>query len=385
MEELLKLQKPRLPNKDAHPYHMYDMITDTPAALRRVYQEEQAVIESVATVLHSDRINRILLVGIGTSWHATLNAAYLLNKVGGLGLSDTKTVTAWNSFDFIQQQPKIDSSSAVIIFSHRGVKKFSYQSYIRAKEAGSYTILLTGVGSALIESLDAVIRTSKQEQSSAFTISHSCSYYVSLILSVEIGLKNGVDTAKDLKQNHLAKVPEYFESLLQDETPYKRWAESAKDRSYLPFVGYLGNVSNCYEVALKIKEAAWVVAEGCQLEQFIHGPFVAVDNKTALTTIITPDPLGKERSHQLLNAAKHVGSVISAITTKSDTTTESIVGVENTIKLVDVPDPISIITNLGCLQLLTYHLALAKKTNPDTFRRDQPLHSDAFTTAGLLI
>jgi len=381
MEHLLKLTKPRLPDKNGHPYHMYDMIQDTPATLERIYREEEEHIEKVASALYDNRIKRILFVGIGTSWHATLNAHYLMITISG----STKSVEAWNSFDFIQQSPPIDSSTAVIIFSHRGIKTYSYQSYMRAKEAGSYTVLITGTEAAVTEPLDVVIRTCKNEQSAAYTISHSSTTFVNLILATKIGIKNGNSLAQDIKDNHLSKVPEYFSSLLKDETPYKRWAELVKDKTYLPFTGYMANVSNCYEAALKIKETSWLIAEGFNVEQFIHGPFCSTNSNTALTTIITPNQLGKDRTHQLLKASKHVGATITAITTKSDTTTETIVGVENTIKLIDVPDSISMITNLGCIQMLTYYLAIEKKTNPDTFRKDQPLHCDAFSSNGLLL
>ncbi|KAF2076982.1 hypothetical protein CYY_001691 [Polysphondylium violaceum] len=385
MDELLKLTKPRLENKNAHPYHMYNMIMDTPSALERIFNEEQEIIEKVVSVLDSDRIDRILLIGIGTSWHAALNAHYLLTRLGNLDQSK-KSVVVWNSFDFIQQSPHLDSKTAVFIFSHRGIKTYSYQSYMKAKEAGSYVVLLTGTEAAVLEPLDAIIRTSKNDQSAAFTISHSSSYYVCLILSAKLGAKSGSSEAKDIVDNHLSKVPQYFSSLLKDETPYKRWAETVQDKFYLPFSGYLGNTSNAYEVALKIKESSYCISEGFNVEQLIHGPFVAFSSHTALTAMITDyDKLGKERSHQLLKASKHVGATVLAITTIGDNTTESIVGIENTIKLIDVPDSISILTNLGCLQLLSYHLAILKKVNPDTFRRDQPLHSDCFSVAGLTL
>ncbi|GAM21681.1 hypothetical protein SAMD00019534_048560 [Acytostelium subglobosum LB1] len=358
---------------------MFDMINHTPAALERILSQEQSVIQSVSAVIASSRINKVLLVGIGTSWHAALNADYYFKTVAGL-----PHVEAWHSMDFVQRSPPVDDKTAVIIFSHRGVKTFSFEACVRSKNSGCYTVLLTSLDSPINESLglDAIIRTSKGEQSSAFTVSHTSSTFVALMLSVYIGLGRKVDQAAGLEQ-HLNKIPNLLQSIINhDHQMYKSWAARVKDLRYLPFVAYLGNVSNTYEVGLKINEAVYMYAQGFNVEQFIHGPFVAVDENTGLTAIISKED-GKERTLQLLKAAKHVGVKVSLITSDCDYTSAEVVGKDCIISLPDVPEPISVLTNLVALQLLTYYLAMERKTDPDMFRRDLPLHSDAFVVSGL--
>ncbi|EFA85605.1 hypothetical protein PPL_01388 [Heterostelium album PN500] len=388
-------------NKNEHPYYMYDMIQGTPTALRRVYTEELTKLETLATELYSTKYKSIHLVGSGSSWHTVLNTQYFLESIGGCGISDSdaKRVVAWNSLDFLQKQPKLDESAAVILFSHLGGKKYTNAAIRIAKKAKSYVVLVTSLDSILtsstvpvqgvendtllIDSIDVIIGTSHADKSMAFTVTHTCANYVTFILAVKLGLKNKNETAILLDTENLAKVPEYFECVIADETPYKKWAVSVQDCSYLPFVGYTANIGNCYEAGLRIKRAAHVIAEGYQLEQFIHSSFPAIDKKTSLTAIITPDIYGVERSIEILKVAKHVGAKVSIITTKDDSKVDSLVGVDNIIKLVNVPEAITVFTNLGCLQLLTYHLSLVRNTNPDTNRTDQPLYCDAYRVCRL--
>eukprot|EP01133_Synstelium_polycarpum_P016019 gene16019-19067_t len=356
------------------------MIEATPAALKRVLADETTKIKELAKVLVSNDINKVFIIGVGTSWHASLNTRHFIRNISKLTSAE-----AWNSFEFIEQDPAIDRHCAVLIFSHRGIKKYSYDSFMRAKSRGCYTVLFTSTVSPVVDCLDMVIRTSISDQAAAFTVSHTSATYCGFMLAIEMGLLRKTTLASEL-QSYIAHIPGFVERVLEPAVhdKFKLWASKFKDQSYLPFVGYLSNESNCYEVALKIKEAAYVIAEGYQLEQFIHGPFVATDANTILTCIISSSDTARERTHQLIKAAKHVGAKVAAITQEDDNTTESIIGEDGiTIKLPIVPEAVSVFTNLVGLQLLTYYLSLEKGTNPDTFRKHIAPHDEAFIKSGL--
>eukprot|EP01132_Coremiostelium_polycephalum_P006719 gene6719-8329_t len=391
-QELIKKQPTRLPVRNAHPYHMHDMIMKTPDALQRVINEElDKSIKNVAKVLVDKK--KIFFIGIGTSYHACLNAKYYFRKVAKM--VNTETVNSMEcifnrTLEDIPTEDRV--SCAAVIFSHRGIKQYSYQSYKMAKEQGLYTVLLTSTESVITDDVDAIIRTSLPEQSSAFTVSHSTSTFCTLLLANEIAKLRSLPTV--ISQNDLMDIPtKHFQYVLDKSLPsIKEWCKKISNEKEIQlnyFVGYGGNESNCHEISLKIEEAAYIFAQPFQLESYIHGPFVATDNRTSVTFFISNnDPsqsFAKDRTHQCMRAVKNVNGKVTVITTECDNTTDSIVQDALIIKGPSVSEPISVLTNLFISQLMTYHLALEQKTNPDTFRTDTPLHSTTFSKAGLIL
>ena len=122
--------------RTAHPYYMYDAIQGQPEAIARVLSEETGSVATLARSVADSR--RVHVVGIGTSWHASLVGEHLLREVGGLA-----NVRAWNSFEFCAYPPELASEDVVIVLSHRGTKRYSAQALQLAKSAGA-THLSTG-------------------------------------------------------------------------------------------------------------------------------------------------------------------------------------------------------------------------------------------------
>jgi glucosamine 6-phosphate synthetase-like amidotransferase/phosphosugar isomerase protein len=143
-------------------------------------------------------------------------------------------------------------------------------------------IISLGLESQIDASLcDFVFRTSVGEKSSAFTISHSCAITVLTLIAIKLG------KITDCPINDL---PNYARKLLELEPSIQKWAKGiythvstwyitsimkidATSRNSIVqyYSGYGLNEPNAYEVALKLKEACYIQAEGFQLEQLIHG------------------------------------------------------------------------------------------------------------------
>jgi len=90
------------------------------------------------------------------------------------------------------------------------------------------------------------------------------------------------------------QLPEQVQRDLDRESEVHRWVGEVKDAERLYFVGWGSNVSIAYEASLKIKETSYVVMEYFQLEQYLHGLFLATDFRNAVTFIAPPGP-GRER------------------------------------------------------------------------------------------
>ena len=330
--------------------------------------EEEA--ESVAGLAKSlSGAERIHVVGIGTSWHAALVGEHLLRIVAG-----REDARAWNSFEFCEYPPKLGSSDAVVVLSHRGTKLYSLQALEMAKAAGARTAVVSAVGSqARTDLADTVIRTCPEERSSAFTISHTPAMVALSMLAVEIGNMSDRTQALELSRS-LKSLPELVASALESEADVKQWAKELVGAERLYFGGWGPNSSTAYEVALKIKETSYVMAEGFEVEQYLHGPYVATHPGCVVTFVALPTH-GRDRARTILGAAKTVGADTAIIAERGDDTLADVA--DTVIVMPPAPETLSPIVYLAPLQLLTYWLAVELGCNPDVFRLDNSAHEAA--------
>src|SRR5207247_916842 len=132
------------------------------------------------------------------------------------------------------------------------------------------------------------------------------------------------------------------------------------------------------------KSAAHTVSSPCALglgcEQFLHGPWAALEPGDVVFLIAPPGP-AHERCLAVARVAKEVGAPVVALVREDDREIAPLAA--ETIAIPPVPELLSPILTVVPLQLFTYHLALVRGVNPDTMRGDQPAHGRA--RAGLAL
>src|SRR2546428_611752 len=156
------------PPRAGHPYYMHDAIYAQPGALRLVTRGQGELIAGAAARLKT--MDRMLLSGIGTSWHATLVGELLMAHAGRLG----HRARAFHSFEFKSYWPEPDARTGVIVVSHRGSKRYSVEALAKARAGGGVGVAITGKGAEGLASADYVLRTVDQEKSAAHTVSYTC-------------------------------------------------------------------------------------------------------------------------------------------------------------------------------------------------------------------
>ncbi|MQF69178.1 SIS domain-containing protein [SAR202 cluster bacterium AD-804-J14_MRT_500m] len=353
--------------RSAHPYHMYEAIWSQPVAIARVISEEKLAVGEAASLIDKGRY--IHIVGIGTSWHAALVGEHILRT-----LSCSINSRAWNSFEFVTAPPPLDSSDVVIVLSHRGTKSYSIEALKLARLHGCSVILVTGIGSkARTDLADIVIRTCPEEISSAFTVSHSAALTVLMMISVRVA--NG-KTKDDIGRmvGTVEDLPRLVTAALHLDSQTAEWARSVRGSTRYYFAGWGSNESTAYEAALKIKETSYVTTEGFQVEQYLHGPFVATENGTTVTFICPPGP-GRDRTKDLIQTVKAVGGYTVGLISHEDQELRDLL--DRAIILPDCPDLLSPVAYLIPLQLFTYWLAQEQECNPDVFRLNDSNHRAA--------
>lgn len=349
------------PPRSGHPYYMHDAIHSQPGALRQVLRGQEETLVAAAAGLA--RMERVLLCGIGTSWHACLVGELLLARVGRLG----HRVRAFHSFEFKSYWPEPDPRTGVVVVTHRGTKRYSLEALARARAAGGMGVVVTGRGSGEgLAIADHTLRTVEQEASAAHTVSYTTAMALLAALAAEVGGDREIRRELDALPDHLAA--------LLGKTSWEALAARFANRRRYWFVGGGPNTATALEAALKMNEASHVPAVGYNCEQFLHGPWVAVEPDDVVF-VIAPSGPSQGRCLTAARAVREVGAPVVAIADDGDGELAGLAA--ETITLPAVPEVLSPILAVVPLQLFTYHTALGRGVNPDTMRTDQPAHGRA--------
>jgi len=311
-----------LTDSSTHISRMREAMAAQPQALRHLLADRSAV-EAVAERLAG---RRVLVVGTGTSWHAAEHGAHLL-RLAGLDAA------AAQSADVAVDGPVPQAGQVLLALSHTGAKRYTALAVERAREAGAEVVRVSGVD---VPSADLV--TVSRERSSAYTISH----LAALMRLAQLARSLGAPL------DGLEEVPDVVERALGAER-----APVVVPERLIEFIGGGANQWTAAEGALKIREAAYVASEGLAVEQFLHGPSVALRGSDHLVCL---DGGGawSERVQEIGDAAERSGVPVTRIAER------------------DLGEPLSVFALTVAVQRIAVESAEALGTNPDSFGRDVP-------------
>jgi len=311
---------------------MAETIASQPGELRRLLAEDSAGGPAAERL----RGRRVLLVGTGTSWHAASIGAWFLRAAG---------VDAWavQAMDAALGGPRPGAGDGLILLSHRGTKLYTTDVVERARADGAAVVSISARGVA-----GADIETVEPERSSAFTASH----LGALMRVAQLAVALGADL-------DLGSVPDAVAEVV-DGPPI---GVEPPARS-LEFIGAGPNQWTAAEGALKIRETAYVAASGLAVEQYLHGPSVAVGPKDTLVALNGGGP-GEERLLAVVRSAESVGATVRLFEAKA------------------AGELLSVFPLTAVVQRIALEAAERLGTNPDSFGRD--VHARAHALDGIAL
>lgn len=306
---------------------MRETIATQPAQLRRLLDDTAGVADAAERL----RGRRVLLAGTGTSWHAANVGAWFLRAAGA---------EAWavQAMDAALHGPRPAAADCLILLSHRGTKRYTSQVLERARADGAATVTISGRGAP-----GADIETVDPERSAAFTASHLGALMRLAQIAVALGAELG----------GLDEVPDAVAAVVEGDPV----GVSPPVRA-LELVGAGPNQWTAAEGALKIRETAYVAAQGLSVEQYLHGPSVAAGAADTLVCLDGGGP-GQERLLAVARSAESCGVAVRVI------------GAEAPSELL------SVFPLTAVVQLIALEAAESLGTNPDSFGRDVPARAHA--------
>jgi glutamine---fructose-6-phosphate transaminase (isomerizing) len=340
---------------------MYQTMHRQPDDLGRLLHTGWGPAEEAARRLAAAR--RVFTVGIGTSYHAALVGAWLLRAAG----CDAR---AMSSFDFALYAESVDlgPQDAVVVMAHSGVKQFSTHALARAQAVGATRI---SIGSLTAEHAGSqqVLRTVERERSAAFTASHLTAMLVLAQIATRLGEDRGAQATSAFR-GALERLPDQVAGVLSrhDEVgPIAR--QAAGRRAYA--VGAGPNDATAREAVIKVREAAQGWIDGLPIEQFLHGPLVAV-NADDLAVVVNVPGVAAERVAQITRVLDAIGARVWLIGAPVDGLAHATL-----FGLPTLPELLSPLLTVVPIQILAYEMAVVRGINPDLFRRDDPRYANA--------
>ncbi|MHB8411349.1 MAG: SIS domain-containing protein [Candidatus Acidiferrales bacterium] len=356
--------------RTAHPFYLYDAIHQQPALVRRMITERGDLVAQAAQAAAAKE--RLWIVGIGSSLYTAEMAEYFLRHLTR-GHAEVRVA---QSLEFVFYPPALGQRDAVIILSHTGISKCTVDALQFARRAGALTIAISGENEGEAMRLaDFLIPTCDQEISFAYTKSLTSALACLALFSIAFAEIRGEKNPGAMKA--VDGIPDSMQRALDLEGQMKKLAGKIAERRRTVLVGAGPNWPVAREVALKIKETSFAPAEGEQTEQLRHGPFSEIDERTTLIALLAGGP-ADERTRMIVRAAGETGAHRIALHISAAATGDSVDdSADDWFAVPAVEEWLSPFVFLVPLQFLTYFLALARGTNPDHGRLDQPGHARA--------
>lgn len=354
-------------DKGGFPHFMLKEIFDQPNVLKdclrgRLLPEHQRVILSAVTEHREELLNakRFIVVSCGTSWHAGLIGKQLIEDFCQIPVE-----VAYAS-EFRYANPVVGPGDIVIAISQSGETADTLAAINLAKAKGAMIFgIVNAVGSSIARHTDTgtYIHVGPEigvASTKAFTGQVTVLIMLALALAHE---KKSISTASYQEVlAELALIPEKIEKVLEQNDKIKTLASRyAECRNFL-YLGRGVNYPVALEGALKLKEISYIHAEGYPAAEMKHGPIALVDEDMPVVFIATHHQLYEKVVSNMQEVIARKGKIL-AIVTEGDELVKKMVD-----EVIEVPQTLNCLAPLLTvipLQILAYHIAVAKGLNVD--------------------
>ncbi len=262
------------------------------------------------TCTHLSQIERIFIVACGTSFYAGQIGKYLIENFAKIPV-ETDIAS-----EFRYRNPLLPKNSLVLTISQSGETADTLAAIRLAKEKGALTLSLCNVKNSTIdrEAHGHLYMNAGPEIGVASTKAFTTTLAILNIFSIAMAkIHNQLSEIeeKELVQSLLA-IPSKLEVVLSYDKYFQTAAENlGKFKGFL-FMGRGVSYPIAMEGALKLKELAYLHAEGYAAGEMKHGPLALIDERMAIVMLV-PDDNNYEKTVSNLEEAKARGGQIISL------------------------------------------------------------------------
>ncbi len=277
--------------------------------LKEIQEQPQAVAETLMghlvdgeIILDEQRlsaqdlrdIDKVFVVACGTAYHSGLVAKYAIEHWTRL------PVEVELASEFRYRDPVLGQNTLVVAISQSGETADTLEAVRHAKDQGARVLAVCNTNGAQIpREADAVLYTRAGPEigvasTKCFLAQVTANYLVGLALAQARGTKYQDEIMREFAE--LEAMPELIEKVLGTLDPVRALARELKDSPAVLFVGRHVGYPVALEGALKLKELAYMHAEGFAAGELKHGPIALLEDGLPVF-VVMPSPKGRAVLH----------------------------------------------------------------------------------------
>jgi len=306
-------------------------------------------------------VKRIQIVACGTALLAGHVATYWLEELARV------PVQIENASEFRYRNPVYEPGGLALFISQSGETADTLAALRHAKAGGQYIAAVVNVASStMAREADLLLPThAGPEVGVASTKAFTCQLAVLAAFAIALGKARGRITP-EVEARHvrlLGEVPAAMNAALAAEESITALAVPLSKARDVLYIGRGPDYPMAMEGALKLKEISYIHAEGYAAGELKHGPIALIDENVPVIVIAPSGPRFDKTVSNMQEVMARGGLVY--LLSDADGLAEHGTGIAATIAMPSVDPFISPLITAVPIQLLAYHVALAKGTDVD--------------------
>ncbi len=336
--------------KGGYEHFMLKEIMEEPEIIKNSSKICNDEIKELAKEIYN--YDRIYIVAMGTSLHASMVAEYWFSKLN-------KLVIPCDSSEFLIKGI-VDENTLVIGITQSGETYDTIKAIKYAKEKGAKTATIVNVlGSTATREADITIMMGSGIE---ISVCATKTYMSQLMILYRLFIEYGEIIGKDMSiyRKELEKISEYIKKVINENerANIKNIAKKLNADNYL-FISKGINLPNALEGALKFKEITYLHAEGMSSGFLKHGTISLIDEN--MDTIALVPPLNSNLFKSVISNIEEIKARNGKVVGISSVNADSDIGIDiidYLIKIPDVMEDISPFVYAPACQLLAYYKAV---------------------------
>jgi len=304
-------------------------------------------------------IDRILILACGTAYHAGLIGKYALEEWAKIPV-DVELAS-----EFRYRKPVLSKNTLVITISQSGETMDTLMALRHAKELGAQTLSICNtIGSTIPRESDGVLYTHAGPEIAVASTKALLTQIVALhVVGLYLAQEKKTLSASDivLIREEVLALPNKVEEILETVEPLRTMTRGFKDSTSVLFLGRHVGYPAALEGALKLKELAYMHAEGFAGGELKHGPIALIEAGTPVIAILPPAT--SEISEKMLSNIQEVKARGAKVIAIADSTTK--LDVPHVIRIPQSLELLQPLLSIVPLQVFAYEMAVARGNDVD--------------------
>jgi glucosamine--fructose-6-phosphate aminotransferase (isomerizing) len=309
------------------------------------------------------KLRKVTLIACGTSWHAALVGKFMIEDLARI------PVEVDVASEFRYRNPILDTDHLVVGITQSGETADTLAALKAVNENNITTLTICNVlGSMATRICTGTLYThAGPEIGVASTKSFTTQLVALYLLALKIAQTKGNLTSEEAQKrlSDLARSAHLMEQTLRLAPTLETIAREFHLASNFLYLGRGQLYPIALEGALKLKELSYIHAEGYPAGEMKHGPIALIDERMPVVTLAMSGPLFEKIANNIQEAKARGARIIAFTNEREQRLAEILDDRDHLIVLPEHPEAVSPLVSAVPLQLLAYHIAVARGCDVD--------------------